>query len=136
MTSLELKPKLKVEAHMTFLELKSDLAWNKAQVQDLRFTSLCLNWSPSSTLEAFMTLLDSRTKSNIWDPNDFKLIQNPSPMLGTHPFILKKKGPSSKFETHMAIFLNEILSPTLEFHMILFELKPEVHCFQLLWFWT
>ena len=45
-------------------------------------------------------------------------------MFGTHPVILKKKGPSSKFKAHMAIFLNEILSPMLEFHMILFELKP------------
>ena len=64
-------PSSRLEAHMTFLELKSDLAWIKAQVQGLRFTSLCLNWSPSSTLEALMTLLESRPKSNIWDSNDF-----------------------------------------------------------------
>ena len=36
----------------------------------------------------------------------------------------------------MVIFLNEILSPMLGFHMILFELKLKVHYFQLLSFWT
>jgi hypothetical protein len=101
---LNWSPSSSLEAHMTFLELKSDLAWIKAQPQDLRFTSLCLNWSPSlrfkahlifpewvkvqtqglkftwplflnqspsSALEALMTWLESRPKSNIWDPNNF-----------------------------------------------------------------
>ena len=52
-------------------------------------------------------------------------------MLGTHLVILKnKKAQAQKLEARMALFLNESLSPMLEFHMILFKLKPKVHCFQ------
>jgi hypothetical protein len=80
-----------------------------------------------------MTLLESRPKSNICDLNDFNKFKTQVQRLEPiRSFWKNTKAQAQKLEAHMAIFLNEILSPTLEFHMILFELKPKVHYFQLL----
>ena len=69
-----------------------------------------------------MTLLESRPKSNIWDPNNFNKskiqVQCLEPI---QSFFKNKKAQAQKLEAHMVLFLNESLSPMLDFHMILLD---------------
>ena len=69
-----------------------------------------------------MTLLESRPKSNICDPNDFNnfktQVQRFEPI---RSFWKNTKAQAQKLEVHMVLFLNESLSPMLDFHMILLD---------------
>ena len=69
-----------------------------------------------------MTLLESRPKSNIWDPNYFNKfktqVQHLEPI---QSFLKNKKAQAQKLEAHMVLFLNESLSSMLDFHMILLD---------------
>jgi uncharacterized protein YjfI (DUF2170 family) len=67
-----------------------------------------------------MTLLESRPKSNIYDPNDFNKfkiqVQRLEPI---QSFWKNTKAQAQKLEEYMVLFLNESLSPMLDFLMIL-----------------
>ena len=69
-----------------------------------------------------MTLLESRPESNICDPNDFnKFKTQVQRMEPIQSFSKNTKAQAQKHETHMVLFLNESLSPMLDFHMILLD---------------
>ena len=67
-----------------------------------------------------MTLLESRPKSNICDPNDFNKFKIQVQRLEPIQLFWKNtKVQAQKLELYMVLFLNESLSPMLDFHMIL-----------------
>jgi hypothetical protein len=68
-----------------------------------------------------MTLLESRPKSNICDPNDFNKFKTQVQRLEPIQSFWKTKAQAQKLEAHMVLFLNESLSPMLDFHMILLD---------------
>ena len=69
-----------------------------------------------------MTLLESRPKSNICDPNDFNKFKTQVQRLEPiRSFWKNTKAQAQKLEVHMVLFLNESLSPMLDFHMILLD---------------
>jgi hypothetical protein len=69
-----------------------------------------------------MTLLESRPKSNICDPNDFNKFKTQVQCLEPiQSFWKNTKAYAQKFEAPMVLFLNESPSPMLDFHMILLD---------------
>ena len=69
-----------------------------------------------------MTLLESRPKSNICDPNDFNKFKTQVQRLESMKSFRKNtKAQAQKLEAYMVLFLNESLSPMLDFHMILLD---------------
>ena len=69
-----------------------------------------------------MTLLESRPKSHVWDPNDFNKFKTQVQRLEPiQSFSKNTKVQAQKLEAHMVLFLNESLSPMLDFHMILLD---------------
>jgi uncharacterized protein YjfI (DUF2170 family) len=67
-----------------------------------------------------MTLLESRPKSNICDPNDFNKFKIQAQRLEPiQSFWKNTKAQAQKLKEYMVLFLNESLSPMLDFHMIL-----------------
>jgi uncharacterized protein YjfI (DUF2170 family) len=66
-----------------------------------------------------MTLLESRPESNICDPNDFNKFKTQVQRLEPiQSFWKNTKAQAQKLEVHMALFLNESLSPMLDFHVV------------------
>ena len=69
-----------------------------------------------------MTLLESRPKSNICNLNDFNKFKTQVQRLEPiQSFSKNTKAQAEKLEVHVVLFLNESLSPMLDFHMILLD---------------